>query len=79
MSKQKIEKFYKVIADANEEIKELRAKCEHKTSTPSLYSWRPGCIDLKNVCDECGDVVGDPSKKEREQYKKENPDCRYVN
>lgn len=47
-----------IIQAATKEMEEIRKICEHKQFHECNYSWRIGCIEVANVCDDCGEYLG---------------------
>lgn len=78
-TKQKINRLYEVIKEANEEIEKLRSECTHETYTVKLYSWRVGSFNPQRICNECDAVVTGITKEEElncwREYEKFKQDC----
>ncbi len=55
--KQECEKIYLQIKQADERLKEIRATCKHPNTDEGNYSWRPGAIQLANICSDCGHLI----------------------
>ena len=55
--KERCEQLYKQIADAQDELKEIRSKCKHENTFEGKYSWRVGCIEDATICDDCGECA----------------------
>ncbi len=53
----RIEELYKVIADAQVEIEQIRSRCKHEGTHMGNYMWAPGHMNLELICNECGAVV----------------------
>lgn len=62
--KKRVEACYKVIKEAQEELKQIREEeCEHPSSREENYSWRPGASDKRQLCVVCDKPVDeDPFK-----------------
>ncbi len=45
-------------------IQALREICKHPTYEIKLYSWRPGRIDPRKICEDCHAVIGAPETEE---------------
>lgn len=56
---QRIEELYKIIKDANEELKSIREKCGHGTTEECNYAYeRPPNIGVAEICSDCGEHIG---------------------
>jgi hypothetical protein len=67
--REKIDKLYRAIKEANEKLEDLRKECPHEDYCVMYYSWRVGSMSLKRLCKQCDQVVGDPTDSEIEEYK----------
>ena len=48
---------YESIKVANDKLVKLRAICKHPNTHKGLYSWRIGCIEERDICSYCGEVL----------------------
>ena len=55
----RIEELYKIIQDAEDELKEIRNKCPHKNYKLGNYMWAPGHINEGYICEDCGEYLGE--------------------
>ena len=55
--KKETEQMYAQIKNADDRLVELRHICEHEKTFKGNYSWRPGVIQMSNICEYCGEVV----------------------
>lgn len=53
------------------ELKALQESCTHDEYHIGTYSWRIGAFDNKRICLECGEILGDPSDNETDEFNKE--------
>jgi hypothetical protein len=69
----RIQDLFKQIADAQQEIAEIREDCPHMHYELGLWSWRIGCVNIRRICTECGDVLtGQITEEERNEFNKTN-------
>jgi len=54
----RVKQLFKIIADADQELKDIRAKCKHKKFSIKLWYFGEGCSSNCQVCDICGDNLG---------------------
>ena len=52
--KTETERLYKVIEDAQIELKNIRDKCNHVNTQEGTYSYRPGAFFEAIICSDCG-------------------------
>ena len=57
--KKRVNKLYDVIKKADDELKEIRKECKHKTWHTGNYSYRIGNFQFGGLCDVCDDWLGD--------------------
>lgn len=57
------------IARAQEKIKELQAKCDHKDFKVGFFSWRPGSMVPSRICTSCSFRIGDATEEEARQLR----------
>lgn len=55
--KKEVQLQYDAIKLAEQRLKELRVQCIHPSSSMVNYSWRVGSIELRKVCDDCGELM----------------------
>ena len=57
--KKLVEYYYRVIKNANKELKKIReTECEHPKTEKVSYMWAPGHIhEDTEVCSICGEVI----------------------
>ena len=55
--REKVDELYKVIADADEELKKIRSECTHKKTHEGEYRWAPVHTYLAEICDDCDTPV----------------------
>lgn len=48
--------YQKQIAEAQDKIAALQAKCEHRETEVVMYMWRPGAMQPQRVCQSCSHV-----------------------
>ena len=58
--------YYLIIANAQDKIKELQAKCEHKEFRVGFYSYRPGSLVPSRICTTCSHLIGNATDEESE-------------
>ena len=71
----RIEELYKIIQEAQDELKEIRNNCPHKNYKLGNYMWAPGHINEGYICEDCGEFLGE-MKTAKEWI--ENPMWRYT-
>lgn len=47
------EKMYAQIEQAEKKLKEIRSICKHEDTYEGYYSFRPGAIQLADICSHC--------------------------
>lgn len=55
--KQRRDELLLQIESAEKALKELRDSCPHENIIDTNWSWRIGCIDPAEVCDDCGKLI----------------------
>lgn len=50
-------RIYREIKIAEEQLKLYREICKHEKTIEVNYSWRPGSIQLSDVCEYCGEHI----------------------
>lgn len=55
--KSKKKKLFKIIEQANLDLKILRKGCEHPNTEGCNYSYGPGRISPATICSDCGELV----------------------
>jgi len=69
---QRIEELYKIIKDANEELKSIQKECSHdNTGEYNYIQGRPGNIVVAEMCEECRKYIRDTGKNWQPEYKME--------
>ena len=60
--KKRVEEYYKIIKDANEELENIREyECKHPQTEKHDYMWAPGHITPDcDICIVCGKVIKTP-------------------
>lgn len=48
---------YKLIADAQEKLKDIRSLCKHEDTFEGLYSYRIGSVLPAIICTYCGTLI----------------------
>ena len=68
----RVAEIYALKIKLDEEIAQLQSECQHPEYEVGWYSWRIGCMELKRICCHCRKILGDPSDKERFEYRDGN-------
>ncbi len=55
--KKRKEELFKVIADANSKLEQLRKECKHEETYKGIWMWAPGHTFNALICDICGECV----------------------
>jgi hypothetical protein len=55
--KSKCESIFAQIKDGEERLDRIREICKHEKTYEVNYSWRPGVMQLADVCYYCGELV----------------------
>lgn len=55
--KQRRDELFNQIESAEQGLKELREICPHEHIIDTNWSWRIGCIEPAEVCDDCGKLI----------------------
>ena len=66
--RQRIDMQYQALKDTRDIIEELRKLCPHAGTRVGWYSWRPGAMHPKVICQECDHVVGDPTEEQTSAF-----------
>lgn len=51
--KAECEKMWAQIESATQRLEELRKICKHEKTFEGNYSWRPGAIQVADICEFC--------------------------
>ncbi len=51
------EHLFTVIKMSEDKLSEIRKICKHEKTYEGNYSWRPGAIQLADICEYCGELV----------------------
>jgi hypothetical protein len=70
--KERVGEIYDTIDKLQKELDLLREECSHDDYEVGYYSWRIGSLSIKRICKYCGEVLGEPTKEEQEQFLNEN-------
>lgn len=49
--------LFKIIKEAQEELKKLRQDCKHPNTEECIYQWRIGSTVPTTICSDCGEVI----------------------
>ncbi len=63
----------KVIADAGARIQFLQESCRHPGYQVGWWSWRPGAMEPRKICDVCHAPIGCPSAEEERVFRAGSP------
>ena len=72
---QTVQDYQLQIAQAQEKIRDLQAKCEHPNFEVMFYSWRPGALQPSRVCKTCNfsfEASEEETKRLWDRYNKGN-------
>jgi hypothetical protein len=69
--KHRVKEIGESIKLLQDELIKIKSECIHKDYHVGFYSWRAGVMDVVKICDYCSENIGPPSKKEVDEFLKE--------
>lgn len=73
-NKETRKRMNEIIADREvlfQELQEIRKDCSHDSYRIGNWSWRPGVINVAQICNHCDNYLGTPSEEEDKLF--DNP------
>ncbi len=55
----RVEELYEIIKNSQDELEYIRTNCKHENHFTGNYSWRPGAIQVGEICNYCGEFLGE--------------------
>ncbi len=68
---ERVKEIHNQIKELQDELGIIKKECSHNKYNIGFYSYRIGSTEISKICDDCGENIGIPSKKEVDEFLKE--------